>query len=365
MNLIEQNKNKDIKVTIYIPTHPISNSSNLQEDKIRFKNAVQIVQNQIVSHTDETNHIIKALENLLDQHDFWLYQSLSLAIFANKDGLETIKLPIELTELTEVGSSYIVTPLVLAHSMQLSSLVLDVNLEEPRLFLADTSSMAQLEQYSFKSIKDLLDDDNQKNQQFHSPSGSRSSTPMYHGHGGAGEVAREESDLYLSYLADEVSVILNTLELPLIITGEKQRLMQFEPLLDYKNINETKIYGNHQRLNATEFYDVVRDVLLATNQKFIDQELEQLNESKKIATGWTEIIRALNKKAVAKLFLPIVRKTNDSVRDGNKDNYVLEADKADKDFEERISLVMEQGGEIQAVPYDPLSYMRPQAIVRF
>lgn len=45
MSLVEQNKNKDLKVTIYIPTHPISNSNNLQEDKIRFKNAVQVVQN--------------------------------------------------------------------------------------------------------------------------------------------------------------------------------------------------------------------------------------------------------------------------------------------------------------------------------
>ncbi len=364
-SLINRNENKGTKVSIYIPTHPKSNGPNVQEDKTRFKNAIQEIKNHTDKHDETITNILYELNDILKQTEFWFHQSAGLAVIADNKGVETIKLPIEVTESTKVGSEFVLSPLILAQSMNRSYYVLDINLSNPRLFIADTTTMTRIEPLDLKSMKEMMESDYESNDQFHTPRGNRKSTPMYHGHGGSEDHKWEEEQIYLQYVAKNMQSHLRLPDMPLILSGDKQRVAQFMPMLTHKNITSKKLYGNHQHLNETQLHDLTYNIILDSVQKEIKESIKQRRVSRKLIKGWTDISSALNRKAVEKLYLPMLRNTIDSVKSGYKSRYLIDANSQIASLEKWVKDTINQGGKIQAIPVTQSGEVLPRAEIRF
>jgi hypothetical protein len=358
------NSKKGTKVSIYLPTHPQSSGGNLQADQIRFKNAIQDISAKLPKHESDLHSIVKKLETLHDDSDFWRHQSLGLAVFATKQSLSTIKLPIEVTATTHINDAFLLSSLLLANDLQYSALLLDINLEKPRIFKADVKSIEQIEEFAPKSMKDLMEEDYEGHQQFYSPAGDRAGTPMYHGHGGSDDHAIEEITLYLRYLVQELKGVMQKNPEPLLLAGEKHRLSQMTPLLKDFTVLEEQLTGNHQHRNKNELHELARTVLVEKAHSSMDAAQSEIMESKRTVRGLNEIFKALKRKAVAKLYVPALRETSDSVRAGYQQSLLLETE-ASEQFESLINETKEQGGIVQAVMKDSLRDNLPHAIIRF
>lgn len=357
------NNTKGTKVSIYIPTHPRSAGGNLKADQTRLKNAIQELKHDLPKHESALHKIVEKLQSLLNDGEFWMHQTPGLAIFVTEESLETIKLNLEVTPQVHKGSKFFLSPLIIANDLQFSALVLDVNLSNPRMFIADMKWICEVESFDIKSMKQLMEEDHEQHQQFYSPVGDKG-TPMYHGHGGSNEQTSEEIEIYMRYIVNEASELIKQYNLPILLCGDQHRLSHISKLLGDFNVLERELHGNKQHMNESELHEEIKPLLEDMFSSETQKELKALQESKLKTSGITKVLKEVQKNAVAKLFVPILRKTSDGVKSGYSDTYLLESNTSNQ-FEALISQTIEHGGEVHAVTKDQLKSSKPTALLRF
>jgi hypothetical protein len=124
-----------LKVSIYIPTNPQSNGKTIEQDRTRFKNALQVIKNNHAYNERELGSVLDRIyAELYENMTFWNYQDYGLAVLFGRDGYEFFHLPYEVTEAEYVTDHYIVSPLFIMASANTNFYLLDVNFNQPRLF---------------------------------------------------------------------------------------------------------------------------------------------------------------------------------------------------------------------------------------
>ena len=363
--LQELEKERGSKVTIYMPTHPQSAGGNFQADQIRFKNAMQQVEAKLPKHESELHDILKRLEKLYENSEFWKHQDLGLAVFATQSKLHTVKLPIEVTPYTHIDTQFLLSPLKSMQHLEFEILLLDVNLDKPRLFKVNLNSIDQIEEFNPLTMNEMLEQDHQSNQQFHAPKGDRKSTPMYHGHGGSDDHSVEETDLYTRYIVKKLYEATSATEkLPLLLAAEHRRLHQLQAKLHNFELIAPSLTGSHHHYNEQQLHSIVKSFLVQDIHDKLNQAYTNLESSKLSVFGVQEIIGALKRKAISKLFVPSLRKTKDSVRSKRSEALLLET-QAISQFDALIQKTTEQGGAIQPVDIDTYKGQQLHAIRRF
>jgi len=341
---------KGPKLSFYIPTHPKSSSEHLEEDRIRFKNALQEVKDVARKDHSGLNKVYKDLENLKNDTDFWKHQSLSLAVFADQDSYKTVQLPIESKQITLLSDNYYITPLIISNSILGSAYVLDVNLDSPRLLLANDAQINELNEIKLPdALKDVMSEDREDNLQFHAGGNNGAKVPMYHGHGGSDNQKEEEIDLYMQLLAKPLNKYLADKDKVLILAGDETQLIKLKKYLNYKYIHSHELHGNHQRENMDTLQSSVKPVLDEISLNNREEIIGQFNNSTPniLAQNTSAVEAALDNYKVDKLFVPVLRSTTDSVRDGRDENLRIEISDTNKDrIENAIVKTIQQGGEV-------------------
>ncbi len=348
-SLIDE-KSKGTKLSFYIPTHPLSTSAHLEEDKIRFKNALQEVKDIVRKDHSGLNEVHKSLESLMDDTDFWKHQSLTLAIFADQDNYRTVQLPIESQQITLLGDDYYVTPLIISKNLSESAYVLDVNLDSPRLLFANGTQIDEVDEIELPdALKDVMSQDHQKNLQFHAGGGGEAGAPMYHGQGGGESQKDEEVSLYMKLLAKPVNAFMKNKDEILILAGDETQLTGLKKYLNYNDISDHELHGNHQREHIDILQNSVKTILDKISFHSREEKISQFKKSAPDmqAQHISEIMTALDGSKVDKLYVPVLRSTNDSVRDGSEEILRIEiADAVKESIEKAIIKTIQQGGEI-------------------
>ena len=86
------------KLSIYQPTHPASNGQTIQEDTTRFKNALQAIRAHESYDEALLGETMHSLDELLKDVEFWKYQTVGLAVFADQHGYQTVTKTVDVTE---------------------------------------------------------------------------------------------------------------------------------------------------------------------------------------------------------------------------------------------------------------------------
>lgn len=137
-NLLKTN-NTDTKLTIYQSTHPVTSGRTIQEDMIRFKNALKAIRQNDKYDGAMLGETMRSLEALVDDAEFWKRRSRGLAVFADRQGYQTVALNSDIEETQYVKKTFFLSPLVLMQSLGSHYYILDVNLTQPRRLLNDTT----------------------------------------------------------------------------------------------------------------------------------------------------------------------------------------------------------------------------------
>ena len=148
-------------ISIYMPTHR-KNPENLQ-DPIRFKNIVtQLRESLLLQYSSaEVKTLLEPFEKLINESQFWNHTLDGLAIFGAPGFFKIIGLHTTVKELLIVAQNFHTKPL----RQYLQTIdryhVLDLNINNVRLFEGNRHSLVEVELLPFvpKSISDALGDD--------------------------------------------------------------------------------------------------------------------------------------------------------------------------------------------------------------
>jgi hypothetical protein len=100
-------------VSIYMPTHRMGREQ--QQDPIRFKNLVAGVQEELFEYglsKPDVQELMRPVESLLTDGDFWQHQSDGLAVFLSPGFSQIYRLPSTFDELVSIGNNFHIKPLL-------------------------------------------------------------------------------------------------------------------------------------------------------------------------------------------------------------------------------------------------------------
>lgn len=351
------------KISIYMPTHPVSSGQAVQEDGIRFKNALSSIQASDDYDESAMSDTMDELHELANDMDFWKHRTVSLAIFADKDGYQTVSLPYDLTEACYVDDQYRIGPLVAMQGLGSDFFLLDINHTRPRLLEGTPSGCSELVIKDMPGSFESMTEDTEYGKELQHQSGGVGS---FHGHDDEAAL-QDDAMRYYKKIAGAVDAHISDHTEPLLLAGVQSRVAAMRPLLSYSHALDDYLEGNSEAMNEQELYNKATPVIEGFNAKRRSDLVQEFNETVpgRTATGTEGIESAASNGRVAKLLLPCFRQTADTVRDGKGESIVLQLADDDMETEELVRSVLAQGGEVMAVSVDAFDDEQPRAICRF
>jgi hypothetical protein len=358
-----QTNNTDLKLSIYLSTHPSSSSQTVNEDVIRFKNALQEIEANEAYDQVVLGNTMQKLELLLDDTEFWKHRTRGLAVFADGEGYETVSLPYDVAEIQHVGTEYLVGPLVLLQGLGSNYYILDINHSRPRLLECSPSSCTELMLDAMPdSIETVTGNVEYDNELQHQSAG----TGTFHGHDDSSALQDDTTKFYKLIVGAVEAYLEGHAEL-LVLVGVENRVGTLRHLLSYPHVLEAYVEGSGEAMNEqaleTATIPLVEQRAAEKRSALVD-EFEETNP-KLTLVGVDAIQSALAENRIATLLVPAFRETTDTVREGYDTAIIVEVTDTKDMVESLIRSTIAQGGKVVAVAVDAFSDTQPRAVCRF
>ena len=264
-------------VSIYIKTQRVANN---EADRIRLKNAVKEVSQQLEQRGIEDRDIeayLKPVSDMIDNGTFWQNRSDGLAIFLSADGMQTYDVVGETDNKTYVGDQFVVTPLLASVSGQDRFFILSLNLNQIEFYEATRHSISPviIEDLMPTSMHEKLAAEGATfpgNVQHHSGNG-RGSTAIFHGHGDQ-DSTQEEAKEFFRLVDEGLLFMLHDERAPMILAGTTERVSLYREVSNYKFIVDEYVSGNMEEADPVSLHSLAWEKIGGHFQ----QQREQLNE---------------------------------------------------------------------------------------
>lgn len=336
-------------LSIYIPTHRYPTGPNISEDQTRFKNLVKAGIDQWREVTDEktVKHLAERLDITLNDVSFWDNTTESLAIFATKDSVQMINLPIECEEHIFVGETFDVTPLLITQEINQPYYVLALALQSPKLFRGDMYDIQPVDIELPASYKQALNIDETR------PEGHANRT--IDGAHGQGDPKRTEQEDRLRYLRIIDDKIVDSSDvdssLPFIIASTENEAADFKSLTKLTNVIDTVLPGNHTATPTQELHTLSWQIFQAVSgdrerQSILDH-FDQKTSAQKTSVDDKTIYDAAIDGRIETLLIDMCETTTDSVNDSAGQKLLIRFPSGyGKFLQDLVRTVVSQSGKI-------------------
>ncbi len=281
---------KEGSISILMPTHKSGQEVLEEVDKKVLKNKLKdlslALEKRGLNH-GEIQAELEPFNQLMDDHLFWHYMDNGLAIYKSGDDFIVHKLPEAPAEMLTIMERYYIVPLVPMVQHNKTFYILELNLEEIKLFKADKYHIEQIDVSGIAphELEEVVGYDyREKATQFHTISMGKST--LYKGHDSTPEMDKKEvwkffeavdDALYKNYLHDKNE--------PLIVACVDYFYPIYKDVTEYKNLYPEFIKGSKK--NAKES-DLHRDALALLSDYFEAEVPERLEKFMTLAgTGKT------------------------------------------------------------------------------
>ena len=244
-------------ISMFIKTH---RTGHVEEDKIRWKNAISNAAEILIdqgAEPDDIRKVLRPAKQLLDNSDFWLNLSDGLCMFLSDNHSAYFSLPIAFENKVLVDHHYITGPLIEYLSNRQRYFIFDFSLGHARFFEANKDSITPV------MIEDLIVDDVDKQKEGISVATSleKSGKHMLHGKGDTDydEVLEER---HIKNLADGLKAIFSKERVPLVLSGPEASIAMFKKYSDYKYIVDAYLKGNNAHMDAIQIHDNTWPILM-------------------------------------------------------------------------------------------------------
>ena len=285
-------------VSIYLRTSPVT--EHAQQDRIELKNLARTAFDQLRANEADKRELAvleEAIDDLVDDDEFWRFQAHSLAVLATPDSTRTFRLPNRLENMVEVSDRFHIKPLLRAATVPQSALVLA--LAQGGVRLVEVS--ADLPAYTVKvdgMPKDAASAVGKASILDRSPSGRIT--------GSEGQKVRLRQ--YARAVDNALRGLLHGREVPLILASQPPLEPIFRSVNTYPHLAAESIGGNSERLSDAELAEASRAIL----DRLFKAELERLHAlfgtragQGRTTTDIAQAARAATAGAVAVLLVDI------------------------------------------------------------
>jgi hypothetical protein len=252
-------------VSIFMPTH--RKGPETQQGPIRLKNLLREAEQQLVElevRPAKAREWLAPAAALLQDFNFWQYQSDGLALFIAEGFFRYYRTPLSFEELTVVTSRFHLKPVLPLLTQDGQYYILALSQNQVRLLDCTRHGVAEipLEDTAVPtSIRQALGyDDPEKQLQFRS--GLTSSMPyeggrgtvVFHGHESSNRV-KDDLRRYFLQVDNGVRELIGEDGPPLLLAGVDYVLPIYAEANKYSNLMEQGITGNPDQLRAEELQE--------------------------------------------------------------------------------------------------------------
>lgn len=238
-------------VSIYLRTTPLTQDA--QADRVELKNLLREASRQIEALEDGkrlAQPIVEAVEDLIDDDDFWAHQANSLAVFVTAEQISTFRLPNHLESTVQVADRFHVKPLLRAVTFPHSAYVLV--LAEGGVRLVELSPNLPPNPVRVPDLpRDAADAVGKAS--------INDRAPIRRIQGSEGKKVRLAQ--YARVIDRRLRAVLAGHERPLILAGADPLASIFRRLNSYPHLASEGISGNAERLGDTELAKEARAIL--------------------------------------------------------------------------------------------------------
>ena len=293
----------DICISIFVPTARYGMDVLNGKHTIEFKNQIKDIRHKLEETSfkpREIEQILKPAEDLLNDKNFWNYQSDGLAMFLTNEFARHYSVPVKFDSFNYLGDTFYLKPMVpmLEDSGRFYILALSIN--KLRMFEAMRYSISEipLEEYDIPTnMNDALRiDEVDGDVQFHT--GAREGEgAMYFGHGDAGDDRPEYQKRYFARVDNELRAnILKGEKAPIVLAGVEWLIPLYKESANYKNIVDGFVGGNMEEADILKLHEKAWEKVKHLFDKDTEAGSERVQEL--IGTGRAETeLKEVVKKA--------------------------------------------------------------------
>lgn len=281
-------KRGDACVSIYLNTTPLT--QDIQASRIEMKNLIREAQLQLEEADFDKRRLatlLEALNEKLDDDEFWKFQANSLAVFATPDDIQTFRLANQLTPMVQVSDRFHLKPLFRAVAFSHSAYILA--LSENAVRLVEMHADMPPEEVKVENMPDDAA----------SSVGKSTLNDRSHSNrivGSEGQNVRFQQ--YVRQVDTALKSVLKGGETPLVLAATGRLAEIFQQACSYPHLLPDTISDSPDRIPDAELADLARPVLDASYARKIS-DLTALFEQR---TGENRTVTDISDAAKAATF---------------------------------------------------------------
>lgn len=286
------NAQPDIAVSIFIPMFRAGRE--VQQNSIRYKNAITAAEKQMAKQTDEATakSLLQDQAKLASDDDYWQQQSDGLAIFISSERCERYRLPASFDAQVEVGKRFHVKPLLPLLANTGNFYIVAVSQNDVRLYEATEHTAGEIPAAALpNNLRDALNiDEYTSTLQHHSGQGG-GQTAMFHGQGGSDPDVKKKDEIlqFFHRLKEPLLKYIGDEKLPLVFAGVGFLFPIFEKAVPYGKLVNTPLQGNPERLSGDELREKAWPLVEPLFQKEEEEALERYHNTSATDLTSTEL----------------------------------------------------------------------------
>jgi hypothetical protein len=299
-------------ISIYIPTHRAGKETISGQDAINLKNQLKDIKLKLGQQgmsTQDIEKFIKPVNDLVNETEFWRYQSDGLAIFISDNLFEKYTVPVNFEEYNYVSTEFYLKPLMPLFNGDGLFYLLTLKIDDVKFYEGTRHSITEIivDDLVPSKLEDSVGYDyEQKSLQFRSQQGNKGEG-MFHGHGDSETELKNELVRYFREIDKGLMTILHDDQKPpLVVCCSDSHFPIYQEVNSYQNLFTQYISGNPADKNVVllhdEAWELLQPYFSKTRQEKLDQFLEFVGTGKS-SSEISEILPAAFEGKVDTLFL--------------------------------------------------------------
>jgi hypothetical protein len=245
--------------SIYLPIQQTGDPALQQGNARALKGQLKMLREKLEKEGMPPNSIESftlPLENLVGDSAFWRKQAGGLAVFLSDQGMDYYPLPFSPEPRLFLANQFYLQPLLSYFSGDGQYFVLNLALENIRLFKGSKYSFSEEDVAAWVpgSIETVVGDDYRpRNAQVRSFPGMQQGA-SYHGYGEGKDDRKTEIMRYIREVEKGISKKLNGEDAPLVLTGTDYLVQMYRNFNAYLGLYPQSLAGNQQHIGLEELH---------------------------------------------------------------------------------------------------------------
>ncbi len=307
-------------ISLFLPTHRAGPEG--QQDPVRLRKQIREVENLLLlskGRATQTESLLKPLQALLEDQQFWLHPSDGLAIFRSSDVFRAYRIPYSLKEQVVVTNHFYLKPLLPFLTNDGRFYILALSQNTVRLLECTRYSVYELllpETVPQSLAEDSVYDNPDNHVRYHSSSSGSSvgkggrGAVIFYGQGVGIDDTKAHLLRYFQHIDRGLHELLHMETAPLVLAGVDYLLPIYREANTYPHLLEAGVTGNPDRRAAETLcehaWTVVEPYFLKAQQEAAAQYRAYAG-TKRATSTIKEVVPAAAAGRVESLFVAIDR----------------------------------------------------------